>query len=267
MSGEQLDAVVATARSALDVLASVDVGSCDRVELDAVRAEWRAVRSFTDVFEVRIARRARELAADGHSERPEGVLRDGGRRSTKDAKAAADREQVCDEMPIFETALSDGDVSTGHLDAVASATRSLDDNQRSSFGDAAVDLAAHAAEEPVEDFARRCRDLARRVQQDEGVAEFETQRKACRMRRRVDRETGMYHFHLELDPVTGSTVSTAYLAHLALGACPAPRRRHHPRTLGGDRNGRVDHRCPRRGSSGPGDHGAHRHRHVRARSP
>ena len=128
MSGEQLDAVVATARSALDVLASVDVGSCDRVELDAVRAEWRAVRSFTDVFEVRIARRARELAADGHSERPEGVLRDGGRRSTKDAKAAADREQVCDEMPIFEAALSDGGVSTGHLDAVASATRSLDDN-------------------------------------------------------------------------------------------------------------------------------------------
>ncbi|MEJ7722130.1 MAG: hypothetical protein WKF58_17665 [Ilumatobacteraceae bacterium] len=45
--------------------------------------------------------------------------------------------QVCDEMPIFETALSDGDVSTGHLDAVASATSRLDDNQRAAFGDAA----------------------------------------------------------------------------------------------------------------------------------
>ncbi|MEJ7719665.1 MAG: hypothetical protein WKF58_04165 [Ilumatobacteraceae bacterium] len=113
---------MATARSALDVLAATDVGSCDRGALDVVLAEWRAVRSFTDVFEVRIARRARELADQGRSERPEGILRDGGRRSTKDAKAAADREQVCDEMPIFETALSDGDVSTGHLDAVASAT-------------------------------------------------------------------------------------------------------------------------------------------------
>jgi len=74
---------------------------------------------------------------------------------------------------------------------------------------------ANAAEESVEDFARRCRELARRVQADEGVAEFEAQRKSCRMRRRVDRDTGMYHFHLELDPVAGSTVSSAYLAHLA----------------------------------------------------
>jgi hypothetical protein len=215
MSGEQLDAVVEGARSAIDALATVDLGSCDRVGLDAVLAEWRAVRSFTDVFEVRIARRARELADQGRSERPEGILRDGGRRSTRDAKAAADREAVCDEMPIFETALSDGDVSTGHLDAVASATSRLDDDQRAAFGDAAPDLAANAAEESVEDFARRCRELARRVQADEGVAEFEAQRKSCRMRRRVDRDTGMYHFHLEVDPVTGSKVSSAYLAHLA----------------------------------------------------
>ncbi|MBA3801532.1 MAG: DUF222 domain-containing protein [Acidimicrobiia bacterium] len=165
---------------------------------------------------MRIARRARELAAEGRCERPEGILRDGGRKSTKDARAAADREAVCDEMPIFETTLSGGDVSTGHLDAVATATRSLDDDQRAAFADAAVDLAESAAAgESVEDFARRCRDLARRLQTDDGVAEFETQRKASRLRRRVDRDTGMYHFHLELDPVTGSTVSSAYLAQLA----------------------------------------------------
>ncbi|MEJ7722129.1 MAG: hypothetical protein WKF58_17660 [Ilumatobacteraceae bacterium] len=91
-----------------------------------------------------------------------------------------------------------------------------------------VDLAAHAAEEPVEDFARRCRELARRVQADEGVAEFETQRKSCRMRRRVDRDTGMYHFHLEVDPVTGSTGVDRVSRASRLGACPAPRRRHHP---------------------------------------
>ncbi|MBA3803948.1 MAG: HNH endonuclease [Acidimicrobiia bacterium] len=215
MDVRELDPVAATARSALDVLATTDVGSCDRGALDVVLAEWRAVRSFTDVFEVRIARRARELAGEGRSERPEGILRDGGRRSTRDAKAAADREAVCDEMPIFEAALSDGDVSTGHLDAVATATKGLDDDQRTAFGDAAPDLAANAAEESVEDFARRCRELARRVQADQGVAEFEAQRKSCRMRRRLDRDTGMYHFHLEVDPVTGSTVSTAYLAHLA----------------------------------------------------
>ncbi|MDQ3176224.1 MAG: hypothetical protein M3Q72_01590 [Actinomycetota bacterium] len=94
MSEEQLDPLVATARSAIDGLAAVDLRSCDRVGLDAVLAEWRAVRSFTDVFEVRIARRARELADQGRSERPEGILRDGGRRSRRDAKAAADREQM-----------------------------------------------------------------------------------------------------------------------------------------------------------------------------
>jgi len=73
LSGEQLDAVVEGVRSAIDALAADDLATCDRVGLDAVLTQWRVVRIFTDVVEVRIARRARELAAEGCCERPEGI--------------------------------------------------------------------------------------------------------------------------------------------------------------------------------------------------
>ncbi len=44
---------------------------------------------------------------------------------------------------------------------------------------------------------------------------LENQRHQNKLRERVDRVTGMHHFHLEVDPESGAKVSAAYLAHLA----------------------------------------------------
>lgn len=57
--------------------------------------------------------------------------------------------------------------------------------------------------------------LARALQHDGGVSRLENQRRQNRLSQRIDRQTGMHHFHLEVDPESGAKVSAAYLAHLA----------------------------------------------------
>ena len=181
MNDRQLEAAAEAVRSAIDVIAGVDLSCCDRAALDGVLAHWRTVRSFTDAYEVRIARRSRQLADEGRSEQAENVLRQGGLRSVREAQAAAEREQVCEAMPVFETSLSQGGVSTGHLDAVAAATGKLDDAGKAAFHEHAESLAADAEQQSVETFARQCRELARSVRDDDGVSEFENQRQQRRL--------------------------------------------------------------------------------------
>ncbi len=107
MGGVDVELVIA-AREALDELAAVDLDACDRDALDAVLAHWRTLRSFTDAFDLRIARRSRQLAELGRSETPEGILAQRGRRSKREARAVAEREKTCAEMPCFEAALAGG---------------------------------------------------------------------------------------------------------------------------------------------------------------
>ncbi len=215
MDQMELVSMAQRVRCSVDALVAVDLDVCDRDALDDVLAQWRTVRSFTDACEVRIARRSRLLAAEGRSEPAAGVLAQGGLRSTKEAQAAAQREQVCEAMPVFESALCDGAVSTGHVDAIAAATGRLDETEKAAFNEHAQQLVADAERQSVETFARECRELARTLQYDEGVARLENQRRQNNLRQRVDRVSGMHHFHLEVDPESGAKVTAAYTAHLA----------------------------------------------------
>jgi Domain of unknown function (DUF222) len=201
--------LVIAARDALDALAAVDVDTCDREALDGVLAQWRTVRSFTDVYDVLIARRSRQLAEEGMAETPEGILAQRGRRSKREARAAAAREKTCEQMPSFETALATGDVSAGHIDALGSATHGLDDEATAEFAGHANTLLGLAQWQSVEAFTRECHELARNLSGDEGESRLERQKRQCRLRRWVDRVTGMHHIHAELDPETGSKAWTA----------------------------------------------------------
>lgn len=97
----------------------------DRDELVELVRHASVLRGFVDVCDVRHARRGRELAAAGESESPIAVLMDEGRRSGREAKAAQDRDRVCEEFDGFEAALAAGDVSGDHLDVLARLTRDL----------------------------------------------------------------------------------------------------------------------------------------------
>ena len=67
----------------------------------------------------------------------------------RETKAVSDRSEVCEQMPGFETALADGVVSAGHVDAVANAAKGLDDAGRERLGGLADALLSFARVEPV----------------------------------------------------------------------------------------------------------------------
>jgi hypothetical protein len=177
----------------------------DREQLVAFVGQLAEVRAWCSAAEVRAARRSRQLATAGRAEAAAELLGRAGRQSGRDAKAAAEREEVCAAMPGFETALDEGTVSSGHLDAVANATRGLDDTTRGDFVGHAEALLDQAARTGVDTFERACRDLARTLRargaRGSDADELDRQRAAARVKRWTDKRTGMHHTHLELDPL------------------------------------------------------------------
>ncbi len=71
----------------------------------------------------------------------------------------------------------------------------------------------------LEPFARECRQLAKHLLAASRVGsdtdELEAQRAASKLTRWVDRQTGMHHTSLELDPVRDGKLSAAFNAELA----------------------------------------------------
>ncbi len=118
-------------------------------------------------------------------------------------------------MPGFHDALSAGEVSAGHLDAVARLSTSLDDAGRCELKSLEPTLVESAKTKPVEEFTRECRDLTRMLSGDEGVSRLERLKQQRRLRRWIDRQTGMCKTLLELDPESDGKVSAALDAALA----------------------------------------------------
>jgi hypothetical protein len=202
-------------RVLVDGLADADPACCDRDELAGLIRRATRVRAWLDALDARVALRARELADDGRCETPCSLLADEGRRAGRDAQAAATRAEVCAEMPGFHDALAAGAVSAGHVDAVARAAAQLSDAGRSELNTHADSLVSSARAMPVEAFERECRDLARILSRDDGVSRLAWLRQQRRLRRWVDRQTGMCKTLLELDPEADARVSTALSAALA----------------------------------------------------
>ncbi len=187
------------------VLRAADPDVMDRDELAEVTGQLAQLEAWCSAFKVRVARRQRHLAAEGRAEPSRDLLSRHGRQSSKDAKTAAEREQVCSSLPAFEAALAAGAVSAGHVDAIAHATRNLDDQLLAEFHACHQDLLTDAGKQSVDVFERSCRDLARHLTARAAAAsdadELDQQRQRSRVRRWVDKQTGMCHTHLELDPI------------------------------------------------------------------
>ena len=148
---------------------------------------------------------------------PRNSLSRQGRQSSKQAKATADREAVCTAMPGFEDALAAGGVAAGHVDAIAHATRHLDDELLAEFAAAQDDLLTDAGRMSVDGFERHCRDLARQLTAcrttESDADELDRQRAESRIERWVDQPTGMCHTHIVMDPVSDREFWSAVQQH------------------------------------------------------
>lgn len=200
-------------------LASADLANGGHDVVSAVFTDARRLRSWVDSIEVqatRLARRLRPAGEAGAAERPH--IGHGG-RSAAGARAAADRSDVCDQMPLFEQALSGGDVTTDHLDAIARATKGLSSDAREIFHGQQDELLRWARTDSVDMFARRCRDSARAIAaQLDARAEADRltrQRRNSKVRQWVDQSSGMGHTHIELDPERHAGLMAALDARVA----------------------------------------------------
>jgi hypothetical protein len=204
-------------RVAVEALLVADPECLDGGELTALVAAASSVRGWLDAFEVRCTRRSRELAAAGTASPPESLLGTAGRRSGKDAATVTERDRVCAATLGFEDALASGAVSAGHLDALANATRRLDDELRAEFFSHEDLLLDAATALSVDSFERQCRDLSRHLvatRPGSDVDELAAQRARSCVKRWIDKTTGMHHTHLELDPVRDATFHAAVDAQL-----------------------------------------------------
>lgn len=183
-----------------------DPDTLDAEQLDAYVRRVAELRAFCDARQVRATRAQRRLSDEGRAADPQCSLSKHGRQSSKDAKAAAERETVCTTMLGFEDALAAGEVSAGHVDAVAGAARNLDETERAEYVAEAQSLLDDATRQGVDAFAKSCRDRAKGIRSRRNaradVDELEQQRSQSKISRWVDRETGTHKTLIECDPVT-----------------------------------------------------------------
>ena len=243
-------------RTALDTLINAELTHVERDELRDLMSTAARVHGWLDSFDIDCARRARQLADAGTAEPPESLIGNATRRSGEEASRINNRANVLDEFgqpaptaspdpgtddtgpdaardddtggdadgsaedggaDSFERALREGRVSTGHIDAMANATRRLDTDARAEFHRHLGDLLTAALVESVAVFTRRCRALAQRIvaaQATSDADELDRQRRNSSVKRWVDKITGMHHTHLELDPIRDAQLWSIINAHL-----------------------------------------------------
>ena len=204
---------------ALQELLASDPDVVDRDELGELVRHSSVLRGFVDVCDVRHARRGRELAEAGESESPTSVLMDEGRRSGKEAKAAQDRDRVCEEFGGFEEALAAGEVSGDHLDVLARLTKNLSDEVAADLRAEAADLLSSATSDYVSQFERSTKDRIADIRNghapEDEAAELDRQRSESNVKRWTDRASGMKMTLLSLDPLRDAAFHAAVEAQLA----------------------------------------------------
>jgi hypothetical protein len=183
-------------------VAATDPATCDATELRFLATGAHRVRCWLDSVDAAVVARSAELALVG------------GRRSSREADVIAERSTVCAAMPELHEALAAGTLSAGHADAIARASNRLDDHERVELAAQAPALVAAAATTSVDAFARRVRDLARRISRDGGLRHHEKLRSQRTVKRWMDRE-GMCHTQISLDPETDARLSAAFDAAMA----------------------------------------------------
>ncbi len=203
-------------------LAAADIAACDRAALAELVTRSQRVRSWLDAFDATVAAAAARLAAEGRCEPPGTLLTGGGRRSGRDAQAAAARGNVCQLLPGVHQALAHGTLTGGHADALARLAGDLDDAGRARLRELEPNLVAAAAATSVEAFCRDVAELGRHLSGDEGVSRQERLRRQRSLPRWVDRHSGLCHTHLTLDPETDAKVSAALDGAVAAEQATAP---------------------------------------------
>ena len=191
--------------AAVTTLTVATPNGADRTVLAELAALSLQVRAWLDAFDTTLAGCAGDAS----------VVAGDGRRSSRDVSAVAGRAEVCAAMPALHDALASGVVSAGHVDAVARVAGQVEPAVRDALVESASALVGTAAVSSVDWFERHVRDLARRLSDDDGLRQRERIRRQRFLRRWTDRQTGLCHTHVALDPEADARVSAVLDAAVA----------------------------------------------------
>jgi len=204
----------------VDRLLSTSPDDLDKAACDQRLRDTARLRNILGSLDIATIRRLKALHDQGRSEPIEHTLGAEGGQSAAGAENTRDREEAAGELPGFEHALGDGDVSTEHLDAMAMALKMLSVHPElvEQFKAHEAELLEHATHDGVDAFRTRCRKFAKhligRADLEAGNKERERQRRRANVRTWRDKATGMWHLHAELDPERGSVVDRALQVEL-----------------------------------------------------
>lgn len=205
-------------REAVEALVGLDLTVADHGEIATASVSVARLQAFVDLAKVQIARRGRQLAEAGDTSSAHALI-DEGRCTGTDAKATHGRDQVCAELPEFEEALASGAVTGAHLDALHQHTKDLSDAERADVADVADGLVADAAVQPAGLFARNVKALVDQIRElhrpGSDADELDRQRRASLVKRWTERDTGMRHTLISLDPVRDASLWAVIDAHLS----------------------------------------------------
>ena len=181
-----------------------DLSACDRVTATELLAQVSEVRSWLDALEAALVGRVDETVLGGD-----------GRRSSRETRTVAARVRCVRRCRRCTTRWLSGTVATGHVDAVARVAGQVEHAVRAQFVEQAESLVEPAAVSSVDWFERHVRDLARHLADDDGLAWRERIRRQRSLRRWTDRQTGLCHTHVALDPEADARLSASLDAAIA----------------------------------------------------
>ena len=102
------------------VAAGARLAGLDTIALRKLSERSTSVQSWLAAFDIRLASAATKLdVAAGRPANPEPVVSGGGRKSQREAAAAAERARACEVVPGAADALAAGELGAAHVDALA----------------------------------------------------------------------------------------------------------------------------------------------------
>ncbi len=190
-------------------LEGTDVSTLDSGAVAANLRDLERVRGFVAETEHALARRADELAAAGAGAPAADVLGRVGHCSSRQAERTARRAATLGELPTVAAQLGRGHIGTEHADTLSNAARRLDDTAREALMSMDDELAKAAAASTPAQFHRFVERVVDQIAADAGLERAVRQRRATRLTKGINDETGMYWLRAEYDPESGARLFRA----------------------------------------------------------
>lgn len=182
---------------------SVDTSQLTTEAIRDLLAGLSQVSAWVETQKLSLTKRLQQLASKSPSVVPAEVLASSLGVTRSDAKRGVARVETLSLVPQLGSALSQGNVSVAHVDAVTQAMAHLslaEKKKVATRGEWMNMVATHAS---PENLARAVRHAVQQLHTDAGLTQLEQQRRRMYLRHWVDRDTGMVCLRGEFDPETG----------------------------------------------------------------